>query len=226
LASPLATGDALLHRGRHGARERRLVVPQRIIPGGQGGLHAGLQIPQPTQRTDDASADLLDDRSNVSIGGGLTLNKTWPQSLSSAVHIDALHEDAMEMEVHIDRTAKTLDKRDRSRVDGGPLETACDRLVDIILTDGGANDGMDLGREVLGPRHPVAQRDRHREDPLARRYPGDDALDQMRRHLRHASSGTRGAKPASLATEGHQHLVLAGVTAETEKPVRQDATPQ
>src|SRR5438105_3152111 len=34
LASSLSTGDALLHGGRHGARERRLVVPERLIPGG------------------------------------------------------------------------------------------------------------------------------------------------------------------------------------------------
>src|SRR5262249_33731099 len=66
LASPLATGDALLHRGRHGARERRLVVPQRIILRGHGGLYACLQIPQPTQLADDALADRLDDRRNVS----------------------------------------------------------------------------------------------------------------------------------------------------------------
>src|SRR6266705_2555802 len=48
----------------------------------------------------------------------------------------------------------------------------------------------------------------------------------MRRHLRHASSGTRGTKPAPLATERHQQLVVAGVTAQAEKPVREDATPQ
>ena len=48
----------------------------------------------------------------------------------------------------------------------------------------------------------------------------------MRRHLRHASSGTRGAKPAPLATEGHQQLVVAGVTAQAEKAMGEDATPQ
>jgi hypothetical protein len=31
-----------------------------------------------------------------------------------------------------------------------------DCLVDVILTDGSAHDRMDRGREVLGPRHPVA----------------------------------------------------------------------
>jgi len=62
----------------------------------------------------------------------------------------------MEMEVQIERAAKALEKRDRARVDDGSRVTALDRLVDIILPDGGTNDGMDLGRELLGCRHPVA----------------------------------------------------------------------
>src|SRR5262249_40472072 len=123
-------------------------------------------------------------------------------------------------------TPKALEKGDRSWVDGGPLMTLCDRLVDVILCNRGADDRMDFGREILRRRHPVAQGDGHRDDPLPRRHPGDDLLDEMRRHLGHAPRGTGRAKPASLATEGHQYLLLAGVTAETEKAVRQDATPQ
>ena len=48
----------------------------------------------------------------------------------------------------------------------------------------------------------------------------------MRRRLHYAPAGTRRTKPAPLATEGHQEVLLAGVTTETEKPVRQNATPQ
>src|SRR5215831_5041849 len=48
----------------------------------------------------------------------------------------------------------------------------------------------------------------------------------MRRHLGHASSGTRGTKAAPLATERHQQLVVAGVTAQAEEAVRQDTAPQ
>src|SRR5262249_45996414 len=132
----------------------------------------------------------------------------------------------VEMQIELEGTAETLDKGDRPWVDGGPLVTALDRLIDVILPDGGANDRMDLGGEVLRSRHPVAQGDGHRDDPLACRHPGEDLLDEMRRHLRHAAAGTRRTKAASLATEGHQELVLARVTAEPEKPVRQDATPQ
>src|SRR5262245_50021870 len=53
-----------------------------------------------------------------------------------------------------------------------------------------------------------------RDAPLPCGDPGDDLLDQMRRYLGHASSGTGGTKAASLATERHQQLVLAGVTAQ------------
>src|SRR5262252_1837619 len=68
--------------------------------------------------------------------------------------------------------------------------------------------------------------DGHRDDPLPRRHPGDDALDEVRRRLGHAPPGTRRTKAAPLATERHQQLVVAGVTTQPQKPVRQNATLQ
>jgi hypothetical protein len=48
----------------------------------------------------------------------------------------------------------------------------------------------------------------------------------MGRHLGHASTGTRRTKAAPLAPEGHQQLLLAGVTAQAEKAMGQDPAPQ
>ena len=48
--------------------------------------------------------------------GGSPARKRGLRPCVGAIEIDALHEDAMEMEIHIERTAKALDKRDRSRV--------------------------------------------------------------------------------------------------------------
>jgi hypothetical protein len=48
----------------------------------------------------------------------------------------------------------------------------------------------------------------------------------MRRHLRHAASGTGWAKPTPLATEGHQQLVMAGITPKPQKAMGQDTAPQ
>jgi hypothetical protein len=42
----------------------------------------------------------------------------------------------MIMPMHMHGAAKVLEKRDRSRLDFGPLETSCDRLVHVILTEG------------------------------------------------------------------------------------------
>src|SRR5262249_57799724 len=142
------------------------------------------------------------------------------EAYGGALEVDALHEAAMDMEVHIDPTAKTLDKRDRAWVEGGPLETACDRLVDVILTDGGAHDRMDLGREVLGPRHPVAQGDRHRDAPLAGKDPGNHLLHEMRGGLGPAPPRTGRTQTPPLATERDQQLRLAPVTAEREEDAR------
>src|SRR5262249_61191642 len=108
--------------------------------------------------------------------------------------------DTMKMEIEIEGTPKTLNKRDRPWVDCRPWGTTGDRLVHIILTDCRADNGMDLGCEVLGRRHPVPQRDRHRDDPLAGPAPGTSALDEVRGRLGHAPGRTRRAKAPPLAT--------------------------
>jgi len=57
---------------------------------------------------------------------------------------------------------------------------------------------------------------------LARRDPGNHALDQVRYGLDHAPARTRRTKTAPLATKGQQYLVLAGVTSQAEKAVGED----
>src|SRR5215813_693571 len=145
LASPFSEGDALLHGGRHGAGELRGGVAQGIIPGDHGSLQARFQVAQPAERADHPPADVLYHRCDSGMAGRLAREKAGLQAHGGALEVDTLYEDAMAMEVHIERTAKTLEKRDRARVDGGARVTALDRLVDVILPDGGANDRMDRG---------------------------------------------------------------------------------
>src|SRR5262249_23572529 len=96
------------------------------------------------ERADDPMADLLDHGGDVRIAGWFGCDKVGLEARCSAIAVDALQEDAMEMEVQVDRTAKTLDKCDRPRLDLVSWGTACDRLVHIILPDRRANDRMDL----------------------------------------------------------------------------------
>src|SRR6516162_11288133 len=117
LAGPLPKSDAVLDRSRHGAGELRSGVAQGIIPGGHGGLHARLQISAPTQLTEDAVTELLEDRGNVRIAGRFDCDKAGRAARCGAIEGDALQEDTMEMEVHIERTAETLDNRHRPRLD-------------------------------------------------------------------------------------------------------------
>ena len=128
----------------------------------------------------------------------------------------------MEMEVEIDSAAETLDKGDRPRLDVGSRNASYDGFVHIILPDRGTNDGMDLRGQFLRGSHPIPQGDRHRDDPLARRDPGNDPLDQVGRGLGHAPPGTRRTKPPPLAAEGQQQLFVAGVTAQSQKAMGQD----
>ena len=55
----------------------------------------------------------------------------------------------MIMDIQIDGAAEALDKRHRSRLALLPLATSFDRLVDVILTDRGADNRMDLRGQVL-----------------------------------------------------------------------------
>jgi hypothetical protein len=55
------------------------------------------------QFTDDAPTDVLDHGGDVRVGRGLTLHKTWLEVLVTAIQIDPLKEDAMEMEVGVRR---------------------------------------------------------------------------------------------------------------------------
>src|SRR5215510_1971176 len=147
-------------------------------------------------------ADLLDHVCDVGVSRWLDREKAWLEPLVGAIQIDPFKEDNMIMHIQINSATKALDKCYRSRLDFGPLETSCDRLVHVILTDRGANDRMDRGGEALRSSHPVPQRDRYRDDPLACRHPGNHALDQVGCGLGHAPAGTRGTKPSPFAAEG------------------------
>ena len=110
LSSPLAKGDALLHRGGHGSGQLGGVIAQGIIVGGHSRVEASLQGSQLVELAHDPMADLRDDRGNIGIGRRLACDKAWREARLSAIEVDALKEDVMEMEVQIDGTAKALVK--------------------------------------------------------------------------------------------------------------------
>ena len=103
LSSPLAKGEALLHRGGHGSGQLGGVIDQRIMASGHRCVEVRRQVSQPTQHAHDPMADLLDHRGNIGIGGRLACDKTWREARLSAIEVDAFKEDAMEMEVGVRR---------------------------------------------------------------------------------------------------------------------------
>src|SRR5215510_1562251 len=239
LSSPLAKGEALRHRGGHGSGQLGSVVTQGVIACRHSGIEARFQVPQLAELAHDPMADLRDDRGNIGIGGRLACDKAWHEVRLSAIEVDALKEDAREMEVHIDGTAKALDKGHRPWLHLIPWDSACDCLGHIILSDRGANDRMDLRRQLLGRGHPIPQGegaplnrrpsadavvgDRHRHDPLAGGAPGHDLLDEVGGGLGHAPPRTGRTKPPPRAAAGRQQLPVAGVTAQPEDTMREDA---
>jgi hypothetical protein len=100
-------------------------------------------------------ADFLKHVCHIGIAGRLAREKAGLAPLVGAIEVDPLQEDAMEMKVQIEGTPKTLNKRDRPWLELVSWDTACDRLVHIILPDGRADDRMDLRGQLLGRGHPI-----------------------------------------------------------------------
>ncbi|MDH3602695.1 MAG: hypothetical protein OEU26_24040 [Candidatus Tectomicrobia bacterium] len=90
----------MLHRSGHGAGEFGLFVHQRIIAGGHRGIDAGLQVAQLAQCANHPLADLVDDLGNVSIAGGIDLDKLRLETLSGTIAVDPLYENQVVMFVY------------------------------------------------------------------------------------------------------------------------------
>jgi hypothetical protein len=90
MASPLPKGDVLLHGGRHGTGETGVVIACR-----HRGVETRLQVSQPTQRTDDPPAELLNHRGDVGITGRLALKKVRLEALVGAIEIHPLKEGSL-----------------------------------------------------------------------------------------------------------------------------------
>src|SRR5262249_20767460 len=101
LPGPVSDGDGRLDRGGTGTGELRGSVAQRIIAGGHGSLYACVQIAQPAELPDDPSADLLDHLCYLGIAGWLDLDEARLEAGLGAIHIDALKEDEVEMEIGV-----------------------------------------------------------------------------------------------------------------------------
>jgi hypothetical protein len=65
-----------------------------------------------------------------------------------AIEIGAFKEDDMKMYMQIYATAESLYKRDRSRLYFMLFSAPFDGLIDVILRDGTADNGMHLRRQV------------------------------------------------------------------------------
>jgi hypothetical protein len=97
------------------------------------------------------------------------------------------------------------------------------KSADCAGSRGGAI-GNGSGGSFRCKRKVQPQRDRHRQNPLARRPVGDHFVHEMRRELGHPPSSTRRAEPAPLAREGHEQVERTARTAHTTEAVRDIST--
>src|SRR5262249_15018001 len=112
LARPLPPGEALLHRGRHGAGELGGGVAQGVIPGGHRGFHTRFQRAQPAARADDPPTDLLHHRCHSRIAGWLDREQAGFALLVGTIELDPFKVNHVAMQIAIAGTAETLDPCD------------------------------------------------------------------------------------------------------------------
>src|SRR5262249_37497190 len=104
--------------------------------------------PPPAQLTDHPPADRLDASGKVGVGRGLTLEKAWEAPLVGAIAIDPFQAEQGRGHMELERPATAREKGHRPWMGRGPRAPACPCLVEIILTTGGAEDGLDCGGAV------------------------------------------------------------------------------
>lgn len=127
--------------------------------------------------------------------------------------VGAVQHRAVQVDVQVGVRGETLDQRDRTAVG----------LLDLLpnLADQVARD--DAVHHLQHRRHPIglcdqqpSQRDGPRRHPWAHRHLRDDAVHQVRCHLRHAASAAGRTEAAPLAAE-RDELGMAGGRVRTNK---------
>jgi len=92
---------------------------------------------------------LPEDLGHVRIAGRLALDKARLTALAGAIERNPLKEDNMIMDIEIDGSTASLDKRHRPWLDLLPLDATFDGLVHGVLGDRGTNNRTNLCREFL-----------------------------------------------------------------------------
>ena len=131
----------------------------------------------------------------------------------------------MEVEVQVQGGAGALHERDGAAraARRGPPKSRAPAELGEERTEEGAEHGAREPR-VVGAA--VAERVGKRQDPLADRHLGEDAVHEVRRGVGHAPSTAGGTEPATLARERYQAVLPAIVAVRAQESEGQHAAAQ
>jgi hypothetical protein len=166
---------------------RRLQRPQRarLVPVGVGLGQVGLahlfhQHGSAREHLHQTADDRLQQRLQLVVGGRTRFDEHRQTIGVAPVH--AVQHQAVQVDVEVGGGAEALDQRDGAAVACVGLQP---RAVQQMACDHALHHLQHRRNEVglRGQQH--AQRDRQRQHPLPHRHVRDDAVDQVRRGLRH-----------------------------------------
>ena len=136
--------------------------------------------------------------------------------------IDAIQYQAVEVRREVQGRAKSLDGRNRAAQPTTHTLVVAGATAQVCKQ--GAQEGAQyLARESCVPGTAVSQRIRQGEDPLACGDLREDSIDEVCGRVRHTSSSAGGTQAPSFTRESEQTVVAAGIAAQAQEPVGQDA---
>lgn len=154
--------------------------------------------------------------------GGLDGERDEAGRLSARTRdVDSVEHQRVEVDVEVEGRAGTLDGGDCADV-GGPVASGAGEApqghadgADVLAEDGAGQLGV--------PGEVAAEGVGEAENPVADRDWWEDAVDQVRGRVRHATPHAAGAEAAALAAEGDQDVVSAVGTGDACEAVGEDA---
>jgi len=211
-------GDTLLDGGGGIAGQQG-----HLLGDGIGGARLLGQATPAAQEIEHTVVDLLQDLGDLRVRRRRHRMKHRGRRRGGPSEHRVEHE-GVQVHVHIQGRAEPLDDGHGPAValadtlaPGGtaqPPEDHPDEHCQHVPTQGGVESEL------------IAQRPRQRQHPLAHGGVRNHAIDEVSGELTHAAAPTRRAEAAPLATEGHDHFVLAPLAPHMKTPVSEEATAQ
>ncbi len=135
----------------------------------------------------------------------------------------AVEDQRVEMNVQVERPAKSLDESDRSAVSGSASECGWSTPGSQRGEDRPHKHAQDRCRQFSIVGQAVAQAEGQRKHPLAYRDAGQYAVHEVRCRVGHVAPSARGAEASPLAGEGNHAIQPAAVAMQPQKTVRRDS---